>query len=175
MTESALLSHLIKPGLAPAAASDELGLEPLDLPLQTRLGTMDPNCITPPQDSLPASPQELHFSDGIAELDETCDEIAFAVGRPSQATLDMIQEGLDCIHADLADLADRSRQPPQQIVDRFIKQYGRLNPSNDWNRYQKYFRHFTEQEMDRLRKSGTFSGKIDDTARKLHGRTNIAF
>ena len=175
VAESALLSLPIKPGLAPAATSDKLGLKPLDFPLQTRLDTMNPNCITPPQDSLPAFPQELHFSDYIPELDETCDGIAFAVGRPSQATLDMIQEGLDRIHADLADLAACSKQPPQQIVDRFVKQYGRLNPSNDWNQYQKYYRHFTEQEVDRLRKSGTFSGKIDDTARKFHGRTNIVF
>ena len=187
MAESTLLSCLIKPGLAPAAALDKLGFEPLDSPLQTKSGTMSSNCITPPRDSLnypsplhdssPASPQELHFSDDIPELDGTCDGIMFAIGRPSQATLDMIQEGLDHIHADLTDLAGRSGQPAQQIINRFIKQYASLNPLNDWNRYSKYYPHFMEQELDRLRKTGTFSGTIDSTPCKcmLYGRFNSGF
>ncbi|KAI5991008.1 hypothetical protein EDD15DRAFT_2119414, partial [Pisolithus albus] len=79
-------------------------------------------------------------------------------GRPSEAVLDMIQEGLDHITAYLTDLATRSGQPPQQILDRFLKQYSRLNPANDWNRYSKYFSHYTERELERLRKSGSFTG-----------------
>ncbi|KAI6037228.1 hypothetical protein BKA83DRAFT_16431, partial [Pisolithus microcarpus] len=56
----------------------------------------------------------------------------------------MIQEGLDHISAYLTDLATRSGQPPQQIIDRFLKQHARLNPTNDWNRYSKYFTHYTD-------------------------------
>ena len=97
--------------------------------------------------------------------------------KVSKICVDMIQEGLDCIHADLTDLAGRSGQPAQQIVDRFIKQYAHLNPSNDWNRYSKYYPHFMEQELDWLRKTGTFSGTIDSTPCKcmLYGRFNNGF
>ncbi|KAI6097396.1 hypothetical protein EV401DRAFT_1895520 [Pisolithus croceorrhizus] len=109
------------------------------------------------------SPEELHFCDNSINLDDIFDGSTFMVGRPSEAVLDMIREGLDHITAYLADLATRSGQPPQQILDRFLKQYARLNPANDWNRYSKYFSHYTERELARLRKSGSFTGSIEST------------
>ncbi|KAI6038136.1 hypothetical protein EDC04DRAFT_2524467, partial [Pisolithus marmoratus] len=100
-------------------------------------------------------------------LDEMFDACTFTVGRPSEAVLDMIQEGLDHINAYLTDLATRSGQPPQQIIDRFLKQYARSNPTNDWNRYSKYFTHYTARELERLRMSGVSTGSIDTvTVRK---------
>ncbi|KAI5988603.1 hypothetical protein EDD15DRAFT_2520309 [Pisolithus albus] len=109
------------------------------------------------------SPEELRFCDNSINPDDIFDGSTFVVGRPSEAVLDMIQEGLDHITAYLTDLATRSGQPPQQILDRFLKQYSRLNPANDWNRYSKYFSHYTERELERLRKSGSFTGAVDGT------------
>ena len=91
------------------------------------------------------------------------DDSIFAVGRPSEAILDMIQEGLDHINAYLMDLAARSGQPPQQIIDRFLKQHARSNPTNDWNSYSKYFTQHTEQELVHLWKTGEFAGSVDST------------
>ncbi|KIM54151.1 hypothetical protein SCLCIDRAFT_31332 [Scleroderma citrinum Foug A] len=91
------------------------------------------------------------------------DDSIFTVGRPSEAILDMIQEGLDHINAYLTDLAARSGQPPQQIIDRFLKKHTRLNPTNDWNSYSKYFTQHTEQELVCLWKTGEFAGSIDST------------
>jgi len=85
----------------------------------------------------------------------------FAVGRPSDAILDIVQEGLDHITAYLTDLAVRSGQPPQQLIDRFVKQYARLNSANDWNKYSKYFAQNTQAELNRLGTTGAQAGTID--------------
>ncbi|KAI6096152.1 hypothetical protein F5141DRAFT_1067870 [Pisolithus sp. B1] len=69
------------------------------------------------------SPEELHFSNNSIDPDDIFDGSTFVVGRPLEAILDMIQEGLDHITAYLTDLATHSGQPPQQILDHFIKQY----------------------------------------------------
>ncbi|KIM52045.1 hypothetical protein SCLCIDRAFT_142096 [Scleroderma citrinum Foug A] len=75
----------------------------------------------------------------------------------------MIQEGLDHMNAYLMDLAAHSGQPPQQIIDRFLKQHARSNPTNDWNSYSKYFTQYTEQELARLQETREFAGSIDST------------
>jgi len=98
--------------------------------------------------------------DSHADLDENEDS-QFAVGRPSDAVLDIIQEGLDHITTYLTDLTVRSGQPPQQLIDHFIKQYARLNLANDWNKYSKYFALNTQVELDRFRKTGPQVGAID--------------
>lgn len=108
-------------------------------------------------------PQESHFDDNNLNLDEVAKGNNFTVGRPSEATLDTIQEGLDYIGTYLADLAARTGQPPQQIIDCFLKQYAWLIPANNWNRYAKYFAHYMEQELERLQKTGEFTGTIDGT------------
>ena len=109
------------------------------------------------------SPQDLDFSGDNLDPDEMFDDSTFAVGRPSEAILDMIQEGLVHINAYLMDLAARSGQPPQQIIDHFLKQHARSNPTNNWNSYSKYFTHYTEQELARLRKTGEFASSVDST------------
>lgn len=58
---------------------------------------------------------------------------SFMVGRLSEGMLDVVQEGLDYINTYLTDLTARCGQPPQQIIDRFLKQYARFNSANDWN------------------------------------------
>ncbi|KAI6016886.1 hypothetical protein BKA83DRAFT_4497416 [Pisolithus microcarpus] len=109
------------------------------------------------------SPEESRFCDNSINPDDIFDGSTFVVGRPLEAILDMIQEGLDHITAYLTDLATCSRQPPLQILDHFLKQYTRLNPANDWNQYSKYFSHYTEQELECLQKSGSFTGTVDGT------------
>ena len=90
----------------------------------------------------------------------------FVVGRPSDAVLTMIQEGLDHITTYLTDLAARSGQPPQQLIDRFVKQYTSLNSENDWNKYSKYYTQNTQAEVDRLRRNtGAQSDSIDPKCR----------
>ena len=102
----------------------------------------------------------LPSEDNYVDLDESKDS-QFAVGRPSDAVLDVIQEGLDHITMCLTDLAVRSGQPPQQLIDHFMKQYLRLNSANDWNKYSKYFAQNTQAELDRFRKTGVQGGTID--------------
>ncbi|KAI6142927.1 hypothetical protein EDD17DRAFT_1515685 [Pisolithus thermaeus] len=109
------------------------------------------------------SPEELHFSNNSINPDDIFDGSTFVVGRPLEAILDMIQEGLDHITAYLTDLATCSGQPPQQIFDCFLKQYAQLNPANNWNRYSKFFSHYTECELECLWKSGSFTGSIEST------------
>ncbi|KAI6027130.1 hypothetical protein EDC04DRAFT_2899392 [Pisolithus marmoratus] len=87
----------------------------------------------PVHDSPVISPQGLDFGNNSVGLDEMLDGSMFMVGQPSEAILDMIEEGLAHINTYLTDLATHSGQPPQQIVDCFLKQYAQLNPSNDWN------------------------------------------
>ncbi|KAI5980422.1 hypothetical protein EDC04DRAFT_2918213 [Pisolithus marmoratus] len=83
-----------------------------------------PDALSVPWCNSPvASSQDLHLRDNNIDLDEMFDACTFTVGRPSEAVLDMIQEGLDHINAYLTDLATHSGQPPQQIIDRFLKQY----------------------------------------------------
>lgn len=91
----------------------------------------DSNRPTPQCDNSVTLPLELDFDDKNLDLDEAAEGNNFLVGRPSDAVLDMIQEGLDYIGTYLTDLATRTGQPPQQIVDRFPKQYARLIPVND--------------------------------------------
>lgn len=91
------------------------------------------NSPTPQRNSPATSPQELHFNDSNVDLDEMTEGNNFSVGRPSEATLDMIQEGLDHISTYLADLAAHTGQPLQQIIDCFLKRYAQLIPLNDWN------------------------------------------
>jgi len=123
--------------------------------LQTKSHTDTTNHVY----SLASSSQD---GDNI-DADEMFDDSTFAVGRPSEAILDVIQEGLDHINAYLMDLARRSGQPPQQIIDRFVKQHARSIPTNDWNSYSKYFTQYTEQELARLRQTGEFAGSVDST------------
>ena len=78
---------------------------------------------SPQDDSAVMSPQDLHFSGDNLDPDKTFDDSTFAVGRPLEAILDMIQEGLVHINAYLTDLVARSGQQPQQIIDRFLKQH----------------------------------------------------
>ena len=99
-------------------------------------------------------------NDSHADLDKNEDS-QFVVGRLSNAVLDIIQEGLDHIMTYLMDLAVRSGQPPQQLIDRFIKQYAHLNSANDWNKYSKYFALNTQVELDCFRKTGPQVGTID--------------
>ncbi|KAI6024527.1 hypothetical protein EDC04DRAFT_2900037 [Pisolithus marmoratus] len=70
-----------------------------------------------------AAPQDLDLGDNNINLDEMLNKCTFTVGRPLEAVLDMIQEGLDHINVYLTDLATHSGQPPQQIIDCFLKQY----------------------------------------------------
>ena len=88
----------------------------------------------------------------LVDLGESEDH-PFVVGRPSDAMLTMIQEGLDHITTYLTDLAARSGQPPQQLIDRFVRQYTGLNSENDWNKYSKYYTQNTQAEVDRLRRN----------------------
>ena len=83
------------------------------------------------------------------------------VGRPSNTVLDIVQEGLDHITAYLTDLAVCSGQPPQQLIDRFMKQYACLNSANDWNKYSKYFAQNTQAELNHLGMTGAQAGTID--------------
>ena len=76
--------------------------------------------------------------DNHVDLDESKDS-QFTVGRLSDAVLDIVQEGLDHITTYLTNLAVCSGQPPQQLINHFVKQYSRLNSANDWNKYSKYF------------------------------------
>ena len=117
----------------------------------------------PQGDGAVTSHQDLHFGGDNIDPNEMFDDSTFAVGRPSDAILDMIQEGLDHINAYLTDLATRSGQPPRQIIDRFLKQHARSNPTNDWNSYSKYCTHYTKQELGRLQKPGEFAVSVDST------------
>ena len=97
----------------------------------------------------------------FVDLDESEDR-QFVVGRPSDTMLTMIQEGLDHITTYLTDLVAHSGQPPQQLIDRFVKQYTGLNSENDWNKYSKYYTQKTQAEVDRLRQNtGVQSDTID--------------
>ncbi|KIM70519.1 hypothetical protein SCLCIDRAFT_100401, partial [Scleroderma citrinum Foug A] len=66
----------------------------------------------------------------------------------------IMEEGLDQIAASLTDLAACSSQPPQQLMDHFVRQYARLNSANDWNKYGKFYVQNMEAELERLCKSG---------------------
>jgi len=123
--------------------------------------TDDSDPFTNQRGSPVGSPRDLHSGGNSHEgLNEGS---SFMVRRPSEAMLDVVQEGLDYINTYLTDLAARCGQPPQQIVDRFLKQYARFNSANDWNRYSKYFTQHTEHELQRLQKTGAFTGSIDNT------------
>ena len=98
--------------------------------------------------------------DSPVDLDESEDN-QFTIGRPSDAILDIVQEGLDHITTYLTDFAVRSGQPPQQLIDRFVKQYTRLNSANDWNKYSKYFAQNTQAELNCFRKTGVQAGSVD--------------
>jgi len=145
-------SRLFSAGFVPALELDQLGFERDSL-----------NGPTPQGDGTLTSLQDLHFNGDNIDPDEMFDDSNFMVGRPSEAILDMIQEGLDHINAYLTDLAARSGQPPQQIIDRFLKQHTCSNPMNDWNSYSKYFTHYTEQELACLQKTGEFTGSVNST------------
>ncbi|KIM57583.1 hypothetical protein SCLCIDRAFT_28687 [Scleroderma citrinum Foug A] len=146
-----LQSCLMKPGLAPAAALDQLGFEPMEPLFLVKSSSDSLNHITPSCDGLnsltlqldsPATlPQDVHFNDNNLNPDGMFERTLFTVGRPSDAIMDMIQEH---INKYLTDLAACTGQPPQQIIDHFLKQYAWLIPTNDWNRYSKYFTHFLE-------------------------------
>ncbi|KIM55792.1 hypothetical protein SCLCIDRAFT_133845, partial [Scleroderma citrinum Foug A] len=62
-------------------------------------------------------------------------------------------------------------QPPQQIIDRFLKQHARSNPTNNWNSYSKYFTHYTEQELACLRKTGEFTSSCYKLFKKRYPDT----
>lgn len=98
--------------------------------------------------------------DSHVDLDEIKDG-QFAVGRPSDTILDIVQEGLDHISTYLTNLAVHSGQPPQQLIDCFVKQYTHLNSANDWNKYSKYFSQNTQAELDHLRKTEAQADTID--------------
>ena len=117
----------------------------------------------PQGDGAVMSPQDLHFSGNNINPDNMFDDGTFVVGRPSEAILDIVQEGLDHINAYLTDLVAHSGQPPQQIIDQFLKQHARSNPTNDWNSYSKYFTQHTEQELAHLWNTGEFAGSVDST------------
>ena len=103
----------------------------------------------------------LPSEDNLVDLDED-EDCQFVVGRPSDAVLTMIQEGLDHITTYLTDLAARSGQPPQQLIDCFVRKYTGLNSENDWNKYSKYYTQKTQAEVDRLqRNTGAQSDTID--------------
>ena len=97
---------------------------------------------------------ELSFGEDHDDLDQIFDDNTFIVGRPSEAVLDIMEEGLDQIAASLTDLAAHSGQPPQQLMDCFVRQYACLNSANDWNKYGKFYVQNMEAELERLRKSG---------------------
>lgn len=80
------------------------------------------NCPTLQHNSPASLPQELDSDDNNIDLDEMTND--FSVGRPSGTILATIQEGLDHISMYLTDLAVHTEQPPQQILNRFLKQYG---------------------------------------------------
>ena len=102
----------IRAGPGPALELDHPGLE-----------HDSSNGPTPQGDGAATSPQDPHFNGDNIDPDEMFDDSTFVVGRPSEAILDMIQEGLDHMNAYLMDLAACSGQPPQQIIDRFLKQH----------------------------------------------------
>jgi len=168
-----LQSRPTKPRNAPATALDQLGFKPMEPLFLAKSSTDNLNRFTPSPvgsnrptlrpDSPAASPQDVHFNDIDLHPDEMFKGTHFTVGRPSDAIKDMIQEGLDHINEYLTDLAAHTGQPPQQIIDRFLKQYARSSPTNDWNRYAKYFTYFQQRELECLRKSGEFSGTIEGT------------
>ena len=149
-----LQSCLMKPRLAPAVALDQLGFEPME-PLflvkssSDSLNHITPSCdgsnsLTLQLDSPATLPQDVHFNDNNLNPDGMFERTLFTVGRPLDAIMDMIQEGLEHINKYLTDLAAFTGQPPQQIIDCFLKQYAQLIPTNNWNHYSKYFTHFLE-------------------------------
>ena len=173
LAKPTLQSRPMKPELAPAAALDQLGFEPMEPLFLAKLSSDSLNCITPScdgsnsltpwPDSPATSSQDIHFNDNNLDPDGMFERTLFTVGRPSDAIMDMIQEGLEHINEYLTDLAACTGQPPQQIIDHFLKQYAQLIPTNNWNHYSKYFTHFLEWELERLWKSGGFSGTIEST------------
>ncbi|KIM56686.1 hypothetical protein SCLCIDRAFT_29355 [Scleroderma citrinum Foug A] len=134
-------SRAANPG-APSAA-----LDALDFELAQAAQPLEAFALPPSEDS-------------PVDLDESEDN-QFAIGRPSDAILDIVQEGLDHITTYLTDLVVRSGQPPQQLIDRFVKQYTHLNSANDWNKYSKYFAQNTQAELNRFWKTGAQAGSVD--------------
>ena len=128
-----LQSRPTKPRNAPATALDQLGFKPMEPLFLAKSSTDNLNRFTPSPvgsnrptlrpDSPAALPQDVHFNDIDLHPDEMFEGTHFTVGRPLDAIKDMIQEGLDHINKYLTDLVAHTGQPPQQIIDRFLKQY----------------------------------------------------
>ena len=75
---------------------------------------------------------------------------SFVVGRTSEVVLDILDEGFQRLHDEISEISIQSGLPPQQVVDRFIKNYARSNGSNHWNEYQTYFAQHMQCELARL-------------------------
>lgn len=115
---------------------------------------------------------ELSLGKDNDDLDRMFNDDTFIVGRPSKAVRNIVEEGFDQIAASLTDLAAHSGQPPQQLMDHFIKQYARLNSANDWNKYGKFYTQNMEAELEHLCKSGEDTIMIDSPGCK-HTMTTL--
>jgi hypothetical protein len=75
---------------------------------------------------------------------------SFIVGRTSEAVLDILDEGFQRLHDEISEISIQSSLPPQQVIDRFIRNYARSNGGNHWNEYQTYFAQHMQGELTRL-------------------------
>ncbi|KAF8452430.1 hypothetical protein L210DRAFT_806099, partial [Boletus edulis BED1] len=69
----------------------------------------------------------------------------------------ILDEAFQGIHSDFSQLAARVGLPFHQVVNRFMRQFGRACASNFWNSYQKFHAANKEQEIARI-------GQVDITA-----------
>ncbi|KAG6374453.1 hypothetical protein JVT61DRAFT_4495 [Boletus reticuloceps] len=72
------------------------------------------------------------------------------LGRPSAAVTEMLESGFASINDQFSQLAGRVGMPFPQVVARFTRRFARLNSTNGWNLYQKYFAANKVQELARL-------------------------
>ena len=52
---------------------------------------------------------------------------SFVVGRTSEVVLNILDEGFQRLHDEISEISIQSDLPPQQVVDRFIKNYSGSN------------------------------------------------
>ena len=133
---------------------DAKSSDPPQLELATSVKTTDKKAGTQCSSHAATPLVELLLGKDHDDLDWMFNDNTFIVGRPSEAVLDIVEEGLDQIAASLTDLAAHSGQPPQQLMDRFIRQYAHLNSANNWNKYGKFYVQNMEAELEHPRKSG---------------------
>jgi len=163
------LCQATKLGLAPSAALNKLGFEPVDMVCRVQFSfAVSSHWFYQLPYTLSPTPGPSHTPPGILTALNSANSSGVVVsekgsqesvvGRVPDSVMAILSEGFDEIDKMFSQIASRMKMPFHQVFAHYMRLQSHATAVNLWNTYSKYFVKNMEQELAHLPKGERVTG-----------------